>query len=133
MKKSFWASRPFGYGEYPMLDVGQVIEIEPGQQPNDEKLIRLGLFKPLEGKPVQCGKCGAMFCDSTFLNRHGNLQHAKSALERGREVSPDADIEVAKEIGNLRALEAADQFASSAVPLHLENSKATREGRRASR
>ena len=29
MKRSFWAARPFGYGDkYPMLDVGQVIEID---------------------------------------------------------------------------------------------------------
>jgi len=136
MKKSFWAARPFGYGEYPMLDVGQVIEIEVGQQRNDEKLIRLGLLREVSDKPVQCGKCGLFFLDTGHLDRHGRNHHAMTAVESGRREDPAADMATAEQLGRLRALEAADDFAERNVPLNLEKTKASLEasrGRRASR
>lgn len=137
MKRSFWAARPFGYGDrYPSLDVGQVIEIEPGQQPNDEKLIRLGLLREVNDKPVQCGKCGALFLNGGHLDRHGRLRHTVSSLEAGRREAPEADAETAEALGNLRALEAADEFAEKNIPLNLDKTKASMEasrGRRASR
>lgn len=158
-KRSFWAARPFGYGkEHPMLDVGQVIEIEPGQQPNDEKLIRLGLLRALSAKPVQCGKCGLYFSDEGFLGRHGRAHHAQSYVDVGRAEARtklqvqadraagvgldangerdivDVDRVTAEQIGRLKALEAADEFAEKSIPLHLDQTKASREsGRRASR
>jgi hypothetical protein len=134
MKRSFWAARPFGYGdEYPMLDVGQVIEIEPGQQRNDEKLIRLGLLRETDSKPVQCGKCGAMFLDNGYLNRHGRNRHLMSALEAGRQEDPSADPSTAEALGRLRALEAADTFAEANVPLNLDKTKASQEAGRTKR
>jgi hypothetical protein len=134
-RKAFWAARPFGYGDIPMLDVGQVIEIEVGQQRNDEKLIRLGLLREVaHERPVQCGKCPAKFLDAGHLNRHGNNRHAVSAVESGRREAPDADLDTAAALGNLRALEAADDFAEKNIPLDLEKTKASRAtGRRASR
>lgn len=137
MKKSFWATRPFGYGdEYPMLSVGQVIEIEPGKQRNDEKLIRLGLLKDVaDVQPVQCGKCGAWFLNDAYLNRHGQDYHSASAVVVGRREAPDADIATAEAIGKLRAMEAQDKFAERNIPLNLDKTKASREPgrRRASR
>jgi len=136
MKKSFWAARPFGYGEYPMLDVGQVIEIEVGQQRNDEKLIRLGLLREVSDKPVQCGKCGLLFLDMGHLDRHGRNHHAMTAVESGRRENPEADAVTAEQLGRLRALEAADEFAEKNIPINLEKTKASLEasrGRRASR
>lgn len=137
MKKSFWAARPFGYGnEYPMLDPGQVIEIEPGQHPNDEKLIRLGLLRELgSDKPVQCGKCGARFINDGMLNRHGRRNHAQTYIEAGRQEDPNADAVTAEQLGRLKAYEAADEYAEANIPLNLDKTKASREGRsrRASR
>lgn len=137
MKRSFWAARPFGYGDkYPMLDVGQVIEIEVGQQPNDEKLIRLGLLREVTDKPVQCGKCGALFLNGGHLDRHGRNNHALTAVEAGRREDSSADMTTAEQLGRLRALEAADEFAEKNIPLNLEKTKANLEssrGRRASR
>lgn len=133
-KQAFWAARPFGYGDIPMLDVGQVIEIEVGQQRNDEKLIRLGLLRELGGeRPVQCGKCGLKFLNDGHLNRHGKNQHSMSAVESGRREAPSADLDTAAQLGALRALEQADEFAEKNIPLDLEKTKASREGRRASR
>lgn len=133
MKKSFWAARPFGYGDVAMLDVGQVIEIEVGQQRNDEKLIRLGLLREVGSHPVQCGKCGAKFIDEGHLNRHGKNQHALSLVDSGRREDPNADVKTAEELGRLKALEAADEFAGQNIPLNLEKTKASQESRRASR
>lgn len=136
-KQSFWAARPFGYGEIPMLDVGQVIEIEVGQERNDEKLIRLGLLREVDRKPVQCGKCGAKFIDDGHLNRHGRAHHERSYVEAGRLEAPNADLTTAAELGRLRAAEAADSFAEKNIPLNLDKTKASQEasggGRRASR
>ena len=128
-----WASRPFGYGDrYPMLDPGQVIEAEPNQKL--DQMLRLGLFKKAETKPVQCGKCGAEFVDDGYLNRHGRNNHDMTYVEAGRRESPEADMSTAEELGRLRALEAADEFAERNIPLNLEKTKASREGgRRASR
>ena len=137
MKRSFWAARPFGYGDkYPMLDVGQVIEVEVGQQRNDEKLIRLGLLREVTGKPVQCGKCGAFFLDQGHLDRHGRNHHVLSAVESGRREDPNADAATAEVLGRLRAQEAADEFAERNIPINLEKTRASQEagrGRRASR
>ncbi len=133
MKKSFWAARPFGYGDVAMLDVGQVIEIEVGQQRNDEKLIRLGLLREVGRQPVQCGKCGAKFIDEGHLNRHGKSQHAMSLADLGRKEDPNANLQTAEALGRLKALEAQDSFAEQNVPLNLEKTKASQEGRRASR
>lgn len=137
MKKSFWAARPFGYGEqFPMLDVGQVIEIEVGQQRNDEKLIRLGLLREANEKPVPCGKCGAKFLNDGYLNQHGRRNHSMSAIDSGRQEASEADAETAEQLGRLRAFEAADEFAEKNIPLNLEKTKASLEagrGRRASR
>jgi hypothetical protein len=130
MKKSFWAARPFGYGEYPMLDVGQVIEVEVGQYRNDEKLIRLGLLREVSGKPVSCGKCGAKFIDDGHLNRHGRNLHALSLLEAGRREDPNADPETAEQLGRLRAIEAADSFAEQNIALNLDKTKASQEAGR---
>ena len=119
-----------------MLDVGQVIEIEPGQSRNDEQLIRLELLREVEGKPVQCGKCGALFLNESYLSMHGKRQHTMSAVARGREEDPNADLATAEQLGNLRAFEAADEFAEKSIPLNLEKTKASQEssrGRRASR
>jgi hypothetical protein len=113
-----------------------VIEVEPGQQRNDETLIRLGLLKEVDGKPVQCGKCGALFVSDGMLSRHGQRQHGASAVARGREEDPHADLATAEQLGNLRAFEAADEFAEKNIPLNLEKTKASQEagkGRRASR
>jgi hypothetical protein len=134
-KKTFWAARPFGYGEFPMLDVGQVIEVEVGQQRNDESLIRLGLFRELGGeKPVQCGKCGSKFLNERYLNQHGKGQHSMSAIDLGRSETPDADARTATEIERLRMLEAADEYAEKNVPLDLSKTKASKKlGRPASR
>ncbi len=136
-KQSFWAARPFGYGDqYPMLDVGQVIEIEVGQQKNDEAMIRLGLLRRLERTPVRCGKCGATLADENFLNMHGKHRHARPDVEAGREEDPNASLSTAAELGKLRAAEAADEFAEKSIPLNLDKSKANQEasaGRRASR
>ncbi len=137
MKRSFWAARPFGYGDIPMLDVGQVIEIEVGQQRNDEKLIRLGLLREVLGEHVvSCGKCGAKFVDEGHLSRHGRNQHARTSAESGRLEAPDSDLNTAEQLGKLRALEAADEFAEKNIPLNLDKTRASREsgpGRRASR
>ncbi len=136
-RRSFWAARPFGYGDIPMLDVGQVIEIEVGQQRNDEKLIRLGLLREVLGEHVvSCGKCGAKFIDEGHLNRHGRNQHAMTAVAAGRLEAPDADLATAEQLGKLRALEAADDFAERNIPINLDKTKASQEsghGRRASR
>lgn len=135
MKRSFWAARPFGYGDkYPMLDVGQVIEIEPGQARNDEKLIRLGLLREVgDSRPVQCGKCGGMFLDDSHLSRHGKRQHSMSAVASGRMEDPTADLETAEKLGQLRAYEAADEYAETNIPLNLEKTKASQEGQRGRR
>jgi hypothetical protein len=133
-KKSFWAARPFGYGEIPMLDVGQVIEIEVGQQRNDEALIRLGLLRDLGGeRPVQCGKCGSKFLNDRFLNRHGKDQHGMSAIALGRNEAPGSDAKTAAEIGRLRMLESADEYAEKNIPLDLSKTKASKAEKRASR
>jgi hypothetical protein len=140
-----------------MLDVGQVIEIEPGQQPNDEKLIRLGLLRALSQKPVQCGKCGLLFADEGFLSRHGRAHHAMTYVDSGRSEARsklqimadraagvgldangerdvvDVDRVTAEQIGRLKALEVADEFAEKSIPLNLDKTKASREGHRASR
>lgn len=133
-KQAFWASRPFGYGEIPMLDVGQIIEIVPGEQRNDEKLIRLGLLREVgPTKPAQCGKCGAKFIDEGYLNWHGRNRHDLSAVESGRREAPESDAKTAEALGNLRALEAADEFAEKHIPLNLDKTKASQEGRSARR
>jgi len=119
-----------------MLDVGQVIEIEPGQARNDEKLIRLGLLREASEKPVQCGKCGARFLNDGFLGQHGKRQHSMTAVAAGRLEDPSADAVTAEQLGTLRAYEAADEFAEKNIPLNLEKTKASQEagrGRRASR
>jgi hypothetical protein len=138
-RKSFWASRPFGYAEHPMLDVGQVIEIEVGRQPNDEKLIRLGLLREVDQRPVQCGKCERHFLNDGYLNRHGKNHHG-DAVAVGRREMPDADMKTAEALGQLRALEAADEFAEKNIPIDYSKTKASqadksqaRGGRRASR
>lgn len=126
--KAFWASRVFGYGDkWPSLDVGQVIEIEPGQERNDEKLIRLGLLKEVTStdSPVDCGKCEARFLNDSYLNRHGKLRHEKTLEEIGREEVPNADLEQARELGRLRIAEAQDELASKTIPLNMEKTKAT--------
>ena len=126
-KQAFWAARVFGYGnEYPMLDVGQVIEIEVGSQRNDEKLIRLGLLRPVATeRPITCGKCGAVFLNDGFLSQHGIRQHARTAEQSGRSEAPDSDLQSAQQLGNLRALEAADEFAEKNIPLDLSKTKAS--------
>lgn len=119
-----------------MLDVGQVIEIEPGRHRNDEKLIRLGLLRKAEGRSVPCGKCGAAFLNDGYLNQHGLRNHSMTALASGRQEAPEADAETAEQLGRLRAFEAADEFAEANIPLNLEKTKASQEaskGRRASR
>lgn len=134
MKKSFWAARPFGYGEkYPMLDVGQVIQIEPGEQRNDEKLIRLGLLRETTDKPVQCGKCGAWFLNTDHLSRHGKNRHSATAIAAGRAENPNLDAATAEKLGELRAFEAMDDFAEKNIPLNLEKTKASQEGHRGRR
>jgi len=132
-KKLVWAARPFGYGDdYPMLDVGQVIEIEVGRQPNDEKLLRLGLLREVDSKPVQCGRCPAQFLNDGHLNRHGRNRHRVSAAVSGRQEMPEADLQTAEALGNLRALEAADEFAEKTIPLDLSKTKASQgESKRA--
>ncbi len=134
--KKVWAARPFGYGDHPMLDVGEVITIEVGQQPNDEKLLRLGLFRDVDQKPVQCGKCERWFLNDGHLNRHGKNNHSASAVEVGRREMPDADLQTASALGQLRAQEAADEFAEKSIPIDYSKTKASQEaakGKRASR
>lgn len=128
-KQRFWAARPFGYGEHEMLDVGQIIEIVPGEQKNDEKLIRLGLLRESVTSGVGCGRCGAEFETEGFLNQHGHRKHDRSAAERGRAEAPDADLKTAEALGELRALEAADEFATKSIELNLEQTKASQESR----
>jgi hypothetical protein len=142
-KTSVWAARPFGYGEdHPMLDVGEVIQIEVGRERNDEKLLRLELLRKVESgqKPVQCGKCERHFLTEGYLNQHGRNHHSASAVAVGRREMPDADLKTAEALGQLRALEAADEFAEKNIPIDYSKTKASqadksqaRGGRRASR
>jgi hypothetical protein len=123
-----------------MLDVGEVIQIEVGQQPNDEKLLRLGLLRDVDQKPVQCGKCERWFLNDGHLNRHGKNNHGASAVDVGRREMPGADMQTAAALGQLRAAELADEFAEKNIPIDYSKTKASqadksqaRGGRRASR
>lgn len=156
--KAYWASRPFGYTDrYPLLDVGQVImDVEVGSQRNDEKLLRLGLLREVTDKPVQCGKCGAWFAGESYRAMHGRRQHVDFVqsgrdeaaasfgpmLEKeerfkvpGERERPGLDRATAETVGRLKALEAADEFAEKNIPLHLDKTQASQDGkaRRASR
>ena len=163
MRNLYWANRPFGYGEkYPMLDVGQVVELKPeaDRSQRDRDMIRLGLLKEVTGNTAQCGKCGALFADDGKLSMHGRRHHEKSYAEIGRVEAatqfdrianreaalglerptdrevPSLDLKTAEEVGRLRALEEADKFAEQNLPLNLDKTKASQEpgrGRRASR
>src|SRR5262245_14081999 len=104
-----------------MLDVGQVIEIVPGEQPNDEKLLRLGLLKEVGAEnPVQCGRCGIWLLNDGFLNRHGRIRHDQDAVAKGRSEAPESDLETAAELGRLKMLEEADEHAGKNLPLNLD-------------
>ena len=111
-KVRYWAGRNFGYADIPQMDVGQVTELK--NQPNDEKMVRLGLLRPVEGDTVQCGRCGAEFIDAGYLNRHGKARHDKIAEEPGND-----------ELSRLRAVEMQDEFAEKHIPLNLDKTKAS--------
>lgn len=63
-------------------DEGRIFPLE--QQPNDEKLIRLGYLEPLPGKKelttfLQCGECGGYFESEQARQAHGDRQHRRRA------------------------------------------------------
>lgn len=57
------------------LDWGQVIRLRGAR--NDEKLLRLGHFQPVDARAerCQCGVCGAEFIGLEMREAHGDLRH----------------------------------------------------------
>jgi len=78
-KKYYWARRPFGYAGQE-LDRGQIVELVGAK--NDEKLIRLGYFAPVEKKAetYKCAECGAEFIGLAERTHHGDKRHSGKAL-----------------------------------------------------
>lgn len=74
------AKRPFGYGRIAMLDRGQVFELD--NQPNDEKLIRLGYVNefPAGYETYTCAECGSEFVGTSERSAHGRERHVERDL-----------------------------------------------------
>jgi len=79
MAKRYWARRPFTYAGQE-LDRGQITELVGAR--NDEKLVRLGYFAPVERKAeiYRCALCGAEFISYAEREYHGNKQHSGKVL-----------------------------------------------------
>jgi len=79
MAKKYWARRPFTYAGQE-LDRGQITELIGAR--NDEKLVRLGYFAPVEKKAetFQCAVCGAEFVGYAEREYHGNKRHSDKVL-----------------------------------------------------
>lgn len=79
-EKRYYAGRPFQYTDALDLDAGQVLELAGTK--NDEKLVRLGHFKLVAGKPrlAECGECQALFIDEGYRDSHGRRRHPRRRL-----------------------------------------------------
>jgi hypothetical protein len=105
----FYARRGgFDYAGQP-IDRGQVIQLVGAL--NDEKLVRLGYFAPLEARAetYRCAQCGAEFIGIGERTAHGDARH------RVRDLTPDE--EDARE-------ERRERLENEVAPLYLENTKA---------
>lgn len=97
-------------GRTRRIDWGQVFELQ--NTPGDEKLFRLGYIEPMPARAstIACRECGAEFIGTQQRDRHIQRRHPD------REMDAEAIDEV---------LAADEQFAMTATPLYLENTKAT--------
>lgn len=71
--------RGFGYGG-DQVDWGQIVKLKGLR--NDQKLLELGHFQPLEkdAERFQCGVCGAEFYSDIMRTAHGELRHRHSCV-----------------------------------------------------
>jgi hypothetical protein len=98
----------FDYAGRP-VDRGLVLQLVGAL--NDEKLVRLGYFAPLEAKAetYQCAACGAEFIGISERTAHGDARH------RVRDLTPDE--EDARE-------DRRERIENDMAPLYLDKTKA---------
>jgi len=103
-RKRYWARRPFTYAGQE-LDRGQIVELVGAR--NDEKLVRLGYFAPVErkGETSRCAECGAEFIGLTERDYHGDKRHS------GKVLTPEEED---------RRLEREEKLMEQLAPLNVE-------------
>jgi len=106
-KRRYWAKRPFGYAGQD-LDRGQIVELISAR--NDEKLIRLGYFAPVEKKAetFRCAVCGAEFIGPAERTYHGDKRHS------GKVLTPEEED---------RRAEREERLMEELAPLNLDKAK----------
>jgi len=107
MAKKYWARRPFTYAGQE-LDRGQITELVGAR--NDEKLVRLGYFAPVErkAKTFQCAICGAEFIGPAERTHHGDKRHS------GKVLTPEEED---------RQAEREERLMEELAPLYLDKAK----------
>jgi len=110
MARRYWARRPFNYAKEE-LDRGQIVELVGAR--NDEKLVRLGYFAPVEKKAetYQCAVCGAEFIGLTERDYHGKKRHSNKKL------TPEEED---------RQAEKEERMMEELAPLNLDKAKGRR-------
>lgn len=111
-QQRYWARRPMGYTDDEAWEHGQVVALR--SMGNDEKLLRLGYVRPLDGgaQTFQCAECGKEFIEAGLRTRHGDRAHRpQSALNPLQE-----DERAVRE----------ERFLEQVAPLHLEQTAASR-------
>jgi len=107
MTKKYWARRPFTYAGQE-LDRGQITELVGAR--NDEKLVRLGYFAPVEKKikTYRCSECGAEFIGLAERTYHGDKCHS------GKVLTPEEEDKMA---------EREERLMEKIAPLNLDKAK----------
>ncbi|MBW2672589.1 MAG: hypothetical protein JRD89_04120 [Deltaproteobacteria bacterium] len=107
MAKKYWARRPFAYAGQE-LDRGQITELVGAR--NDEKLVRLEYFAPVERKAeiYRCGICGAEFIGLAEREHHGDKRHS------GKVLTPEEEDRMA---------EREERLMEKLAPLNLDKAK----------
>jgi hypothetical protein len=98
----------FSYAGQP-VDRGLVLQLAGAL--NDEKLVRLGYFAPLDAKAesYRCAVCGAEFIGIGERTGHGDARH------RPRDLTPDEED---------RLEERREKIEQELAPLYLDKTKA---------